>query len=533
MKKSALPFFAAALTAVISGGLLGLEFFYPYALICLAAFAVFCKKTSVNVNAAALMLAMSAAGFVMLFFGINKEESAALFAKQCAFFSFFMLFSAASDREKAFFAFMDGILCGALYCFAVNFAALLMGILPVTDGRRAFALVINYPNALAALFGVSFLWCVGRKKAIYVIFALICAAGLLLTYCKAAVFTVLLLTAVFMLLSGKKIQGIAVFVLCAAAAAVFAARGMSFSSLLERTLYYRDATSVFASYPFGCGGGGWSSVYTKFQSGFYAVKSVHSSFFAAMTDFGIVGIVLFLCAAAFFVRLYQRARRKNKNASDRIFLTASFLFLHSLVDCDADFPLFVFIFTACGCMLSYYCGDERELVLPCGAKAAAWVLCAALLPMSLSYGFYAGGIASLSRGEDSAASFETAAKLNPISSSALYMLGGITENTEKLEAAAAYDPMNAKYYAALCNVTSGEKRLENARKLCELQPLAAEHYELLSELLKENGDYDELSKLSDTFDSVKKRINPITYSLHPDIKFEKSKKFIENTGGNR
>lgn len=527
MKKSCLPFFAAALTAVICGGLLGYEYFYPYALLCLVCFTFVNKKSNVNAKALYLMLALFVLSFAMLFFGINKEESATLFAKQCVYFSFFMLFSSVSDREKAFFVFMNGILCGALYCFAVNFAALLMGILPVTDGRHAFTLVINYPNALASLFGVSFLWCMSRKEKLYKALSVFCVLGLLLTYSKAAIGITLILTAVYVILSGKKILGGALAALFAAAA-VFALRMSSLSSFYERLIYYKDALSVFLAYPLGCGGGGWSSVYNEYQSGFYAVKSVHSSFFAAMTDFGIFGIILFLCTVVLFAKLYLGARKNNKNTADTVFISALFLFLHSLIDTDADFPLFVLIYISCGCMLSQLRGGEKEIVFRRGTKAVSLILSTVFCVFSVSYGFYAAGIKKFSRGDECAAEFDAAAKTNPVSASAFYMLGGVTGDAQKLYRAASLDPMNPKYYAALCSFTSGGEKLQNAERLCTLQPLTAEHYELLSELLKENGEYGKILQLSDTFDSVKKRINPATYLLHPNIKFEKSEKFIKN-----
>ena len=179
-------------------------------------------------------------------------------------------------------------------------------------------------------------------------------------------------------------------------------------------------------------------------------------------------------------------------------------------------------------MLSQLRGGEKEIVFRRGTKAVSLILSTVFCVFSVSYGFYAAGIKKFSRGDECAAEFDAAAKTNPVSASAFYMLGGVTGDAQKLYRAASLDPMNPKYYAALCSFTSGGEKLQNAERLCTLQPLTAEHYELLSELLKENGEYDKILQLSDTFDSVKKRINPATYLLHPDIKFEKSEKFIKN-----
>lgn len=62
------------------------------------------------------------------------------------------------------------------------------------------------------------------------------------------------------------------------------------ASVQERYYFYGDAIKLFKDYPVtGAGGGGWTSVYRKYQSFLYHTTEVHSHLIQVLVETGVIG----------------------------------------------------------------------------------------------------------------------------------------------------------------------------------------------------------------------------------------------------
>lgn len=101
------------------------------------------------------------------------------------------------------------------------------------------------------------------------------------------------------------------------------------STLLGRFLYYKDATPLIITHPFGLGYMGYSYIQTLIQTGVYSTVYVHNDFLQLALDIGIIPTIIFAIA------IIKNLLIKNKfDGKKQILLT---IILHILFDFDLQF----------------------------------------------------------------------------------------------------------------------------------------------------------------------------------------------------
>lgn len=113
-------------------------------------------------------------------------------------------------------------------------------------------------------------------------------------------------------------------------------------SVLERITFYRDASKLIADYPLiGAGGGGWATLYEKYQDYGYTSRQAHNFFMQYLVEVGIIGFIIFMAFILYIFYKYIKGYIKNdEEHRDSHFLylilTMSIL-LHSLLDFNMSY----------------------------------------------------------------------------------------------------------------------------------------------------------------------------------------------------
>lgn len=507
---------AFTVVAILCGGLLYSEKLCFFASVLLIATTIFENENKVNKHILIVLLMAFIYSFVMIFLGVNSEESVKEFIKYVVYVFFFIFASGLADSNKTCIVFFDTIAYSGIYCMFINLVALIMGVLPEVDGIHAFSLVIPYSNTLAVFFCVGTVWSFYRKNFIV---SAINFVGFILcfSFIMYAVF-VFCLTGYFIKSRKKRLAISGGFLCCIGAAFAIT---MPMSSILERILYYKDTIRILLDYPFGTGAGGFSSLQMKYQTGRYAVRYVHSSLFQAIADGGIVGIVLFVATVYLFIRFYINSKSKHKHI---LLLINSLVFIHSLVDVDTQFPIIIFIYIISAISLSKKSYKVKYL------KPIAMVLCVVAFIEGISVVNYIKGHEKYLQGDkESAIVFlQRAVFTDRKNASAYYLLGQLTMDAEYFEQAIKIDGYNPKYYSPLCAIYKDEKKIYVCEKICELQPLNFDYYVLLSELLLEKGDYNKVLLLNEKYEKAIRKISRIEKTIRPDSSYEMPQKLRKN-----
>ncbi|MBT2291545.1 O-antigen ligase family protein [Paenibacillus albidus] len=113
-------------------------------------------------------------------------------------------------------------------------------------------------------------------------------------------------------------------------------------SVLERITFYKDAIKVVKDYPIlGTGGGGWASLFEKYENNPYTVLQVHNFFLQYMIEVGIVGFVLFMGFILYIFYKYTRGYlKRDKNEFENGFfylIIALSILVHSLLDFNMSY----------------------------------------------------------------------------------------------------------------------------------------------------------------------------------------------------
>ncbi|MDP4096506.1 O-antigen ligase family protein [Paenibacillus sp. P96] len=113
-------------------------------------------------------------------------------------------------------------------------------------------------------------------------------------------------------------------------------------SVLERFQFYEDASKLIADYPIiGAGGGGWATLYEKYQDYPYTSRQAHNFFMQYLVEVGILGFIIFMAFILFVFYKYTRGYiQQNAEERDSYFLyfilTLSIL-LHSILDFNLSY----------------------------------------------------------------------------------------------------------------------------------------------------------------------------------------------------
>lgn len=120
------------------------------------------------------------------------------------------------------------------------------------------------------------------------------------------------------------------------------------SSLQGRFWFYGAALHMWEHNPiFGSSSGTWTAKFQAYQQFPYWSTMTHSVFFSQLTDFGLVGTLLWFQFIGLVVVQSIRTLRKKSDWSPvqlAALLAATSLLIHALMDFDMDFPTITFVF---------------------------------------------------------------------------------------------------------------------------------------------------------------------------------------------
>lgn len=506
--------------SLLFGGLLYPEYFF--ALSAFVFLMIVFVRNDIAVNRWVLLISCIAVlyGLLMCFAGINCEKAIVGVFKMMVYAVVFLLFSSHQSGEKLIGCVMKTAVWCSIFCFIINLLALAYGTLPITDGNKAFSLVIPYSNTLGLWFAISAVWCLYENKKTYYFLHAVCFLGMLMTYSYGAV-AVYFLTILIYLFMQKKYKIFLFMATVLVMAAIVILPRVSLSGFAERGLYYKDALKIFCAFPFGVGDGGWSSIYAKYQSGIYATENVHSSLFQAVVDFGIIGVFLYFAFLFLFIYFYKVARKNNNVKTDGVMLVCFMIWLHSLIDSDFQFPLIIFVLTA-GMVYMIKESGKADLSIKRPFILKTCCVCASVLCLMLSFSFfqYVSGYENFEKGDTKKAqtNFASAVKTNPFSSSAYYMLYQITKDERHIQKAIKLDKYNPKNFAALA--ANSENKEDALLELLERQPYNINAYDKLFVIYNKNDDYDKIEKLKELFLYNKSRLSPFWKANNEKFAFE-------------
>ncbi len=141
---------------------------------------------------------------------------------------------------------------------------------------------------------------------------------------------------------------------------------ISDNSVLSRNAFFSDAFDVIRNNPLiGVGGGGWSSIYSTYQSYVYTSNQAHSFYLQYMVETGWIGFLLLFTLLIYVIYKFVRHYASNANFSYErlVFALIAFAFLiHSIIDFNMSF-LYVgaLVFLCLGGMVSF---ESSQLQAP-------------------------------------------------------------------------------------------------------------------------------------------------------------------------
>lgn len=106
----------------------------------------------------------------------------------------------------------------------------------------------------------------------------------------------------------------------------------------SRLVFFKDSLKIIRDYPvLGLGGGGWKSIYMRYQSDGYFTTEVHNHFLQVWVETGTIGLLIFLGIwLTFFYTCYRiyfkQPSRHNRLLAVGICLAALTLGIHSFYD---------------------------------------------------------------------------------------------------------------------------------------------------------------------------------------------------------
>ncbi|MEC0183429.1 O-antigen ligase family protein [Paenibacillus peoriae] len=113
-------------------------------------------------------------------------------------------------------------------------------------------------------------------------------------------------------------------------------------SVLERITFYRDASKLIADYPLiGAGGGGWATLYEKYQDYGYTSAQAHNFFMQYLVEVGILGFIIFMTFILYifykYIKGYIKNDEENRDSHFLYLILAMSILLHSLLDFNMSY----------------------------------------------------------------------------------------------------------------------------------------------------------------------------------------------------
>ncbi|MGW8443652.1 O-antigen ligase family protein [Paenibacillus sp. S33] len=113
-------------------------------------------------------------------------------------------------------------------------------------------------------------------------------------------------------------------------------------SVLERITFYRDASKLIADYPLiGAGGGGWATLYGKYQDYGYTSAQAHNFFMQYLVEAGILGFIIFMAFILYifykYIKGYIKSDEEKRDSHFLYLILAMSILLHSLLDFNMSY----------------------------------------------------------------------------------------------------------------------------------------------------------------------------------------------------
>ncbi|KPU27371.1 hypothetical protein TR13x_04635 [Caloranaerobacter sp. TR13] len=124
------------------------------------------------------------------------------------------------------------------------------------------------------------------------------------------------------------------------------------SSAQGRIVFYKDAFKIIKDYfIFGTGGGGWVTLYQKYQSYMYWTTQAHNYFLQMWIEIGLIGLLIFISFLC-FITYYIYKKFKSEDTDNKKILIASLyvsilsIFVHAFMDFDLSLSALTFVLWA-------------------------------------------------------------------------------------------------------------------------------------------------------------------------------------------
>ncbi|MBE0341065.1 O-antigen ligase domain-containing protein, partial [Paenibacillus sp. 28ISP30-2] len=113
-------------------------------------------------------------------------------------------------------------------------------------------------------------------------------------------------------------------------------------SVLERITFYGDASKLIADYPLiGAGGGGWATLYEKYQDYGYTSRQAHNFFMQYLVEVGILGFIIFMAFILYifykYIKGYIKKDGENRDSHFLYLILTMSILLHSLLDFNMSY----------------------------------------------------------------------------------------------------------------------------------------------------------------------------------------------------
>jgi O-antigen ligase len=138
------------------------------------------------------------------------------------------------------------------------------------------------------------------------------------------------------------------------------------SGFIARTSFFTDSVSVIKDFPvFGIGGGGWSSLYTEYQSYVYTSRQAHNFYLQYLIEVGWFGFIVLIGLLAYiayrFASYFVKSTQRDFQYERLVFVVISAaLLFHSIIDFDMSFIFVgVLVFLCLGGMISFSRNHSR------------------------------------------------------------------------------------------------------------------------------------------------------------------------------
>lgn len=149
----------------------------------------------------------------------------------------------------------------------------------------------------------------------------------------------------------------------------------SMNSIYQRTHLFDAALALFVQRPiFGIGAGGYQNSICSVQDMFLETKYVHNHYLQMLCELGLVGFIIFLAIAVFFLRLIVKSRGNEERMADAPVFLGLFVAMFGGALSDVSWssgnyiPAAYFVLALAG----VYLGDAEHTTIPAG-KWQRWI----------------------------------------------------------------------------------------------------------------------------------------------------------------